>query len=168
MQAFKRLRLAEVGLAPPANLHFVPVDLEQENLATALTRSAYDPHAPSFFGWLGVTMYLDRNAIFGTLRAIRSVATAGSSVVFDYFDRDAFVPAKAAKRVQATVENIRRLGEFIHTGIEPSALGTELSDIGFRLAEHLQPDEIEERYFQGRTDGYYACEHAHLAWAVVE
>ena len=54
-QAFKRSRLAEAGWELPPQLHFVPVDFEQESLAEALTRSSYDPQAPSFFSWLGVT-----------------------------------------------------------------------------------------------------------------
>ena len=32
-QAFKRQRIAEAGWEQPANLHFVPVDFEQESLA---------------------------------------------------------------------------------------------------------------------------------------
>ncbi len=63
---------------------------------------------------------------------------------------------------------VRYLGEPVNTGFTPSTLNTDLSEIGFRLIEHLSPDDIQTRYFAGRTDGYYACEHAHLAWAVVE
>lgn len=48
-QDSKRHRLAELGWKQPAQLHFVPVDFTQENLATALTRTSYDPQKLSFF-----------------------------------------------------------------------------------------------------------------------
>lgn len=59
-QAFKRHRIAELGWEQPAQLHFVPVDFEQESLAAALRRSSYNPYVPSFFSWLGVTYHLIR------------------------------------------------------------------------------------------------------------
>jgi methyltransferase (TIGR00027 family) len=166
-QAFKRQRLAAVGLELPPHLHFVPADLDQEDLATALARSGYDPRVPAFFGWLGVTMYLDRDTTLATLRAIRSVAVGGTQVVFDYLDTDAFDPNRASKRVQALLDVRRLSGEAMRSGFDPGTLGTELGRIGFRLREHCNPQEIEARYFQGRTDGYHATEHAHFAWAEV-
>jgi hypothetical protein len=33
--------------------------------------------------------------------------------------------------------------------------------------EHLSPQEVGRRYFQGRTDSFRAREHAHFAWAKV-
>jgi hypothetical protein len=57
--------------------------------------------------------------------------------------------------------------EAIRAGFDPGTLGPELSRIGFYLREHISPHEIEARYFQGRTDGFHATEHAHFAWAVV-
>ncbi|MHB1043431.1 MAG: class I SAM-dependent methyltransferase [Eubacteriales bacterium] len=55
-QVFKRRRLTELGWEHPAQLHFIPVDFTQESLAPALTRSSYDPQAPSFFSWLGAVV----------------------------------------------------------------------------------------------------------------
>jgi methyltransferase (TIGR00027 family) len=167
-QAFKRQRLAEVGFELPPHVHFVPADLAQEDLAAALARSAYDPRVPTFFGWLGVTMYLDRDTTLATLQAIRRVAVAGTQVVFDYLDTDAFDPDKASKRIQEMLMMVQRAGEAMRAGFDPGTLGPELARIGFHLREHLSPHEIEARYFQGRTDGFHATEHAHCAWATVE
>jgi len=168
-QAFKLQRIAEAGWKLPAHLHFVPVDFEKESLAEALMRSSYDPQVPSFFSWLGVTYYLTRGAIFATLRAIADIAPAGSAVIFDYLDTDAFVPEKAAKRVKIMIRDARQIaGEPMITGFAPSVLATDLARLGLRLQEELSPSEIQELYFKGRKDGYYACEHLHFAWAVVE
>jgi methyltransferase (TIGR00027 family) len=166
-QAHKRHRLLEVGREHPAQLHFIPVNFNQENLAAALRRSAYDPQVPSFFSWLGVTYYLTRDAAFATWRAIAEVAPAGSTVVFDYLDTDAFVPEKAARRVQFMIEIVRKVGEPMLTGFDPSTLAADLARLGLRLQEDLSPSDIQGRFFEGRPDGYHACEHAHFACAVV-
>jgi methyltransferase (TIGR00027 family) len=166
-QTFKRRRLQESGREQPAQLHFVPADFAREPLGAALLRAPYNPQVPSFFSWLGVVYYLSRAAIFETLSSIAQIAPAGSPVIFDYFDPDAFVPDKASRRVQLSMEILRRLGEPMLTGFDPSELGADLARLGLRLKENLSPADIEARYFRDRQDDYHACEHAYYAWAVV-
>ena len=167
-QAFKRHRLTDIGLPLPPHLHLVAADLEQENLAQVLRHSAYDPQIPAFFSWLGVTMYLELTAFETTLQAIRSVAAAGSELVFDYYDLEAFDPEKVSARMRMVFENVLRQGEPNLMGLDPQTLHTVLAGVGFHLHEHLHPSDIQGRYLQGRTDEYTANEHAHFAWAVVE
>jgi methyltransferase (TIGR00027 family) len=166
-QAHKRRRLREAGREHPAQLHFIPVDFSQENLAQALGRSAYDPQASSFFSWLGVTYYLTREAAFATLRAIAEVAPPGSTVIFDYLDTEAFVPERAARRVQIMMKLVERVGEPMLTGFDPATLAADLASLGLRLQEDLSPADIQERFFAGRPDAYHACEQARLARAAV-
>ena len=166
-QAHKRQRLREVSREHPARLHFIPVDFSLENLAKALGRSAYEPQAPSFFSWLGVTYYLTRDVALATLRAVARVAPPGSTIVFDYLDAEAFVPEKAARRVQIMMKLVERVGEPMLSGFDPGDLAADLASLGLRLQEDLAPGAIETRFFAGRTDGYHACEQAHLARATV-
>ncbi|PRX41722.1 methyltransferase (TIGR00027 family) [Planifilum fimeticola] len=166
-QAFKRHRLSELGWERPAQLHFVPVDFTKESLASALERSPYDPNTSSFFSWLGVTYYLDRDVVLRMFRSIAGIAPAGSTIVFDYMDEEAFIPERAAERTKRMQEMVRRTGEPMKTGFDPTALADELARNGLHLQENLSPADIEERYFQGRTDGYHAFEHVHFARAVV-
>jgi len=166
-QAYKRHRLLEIGREPPAQLHFIPVDFSQENLAAALRRSLYDPQAQSFFSWLGVTYYLTSEAVCGTWRAIAEVAPADSEVVFDYLDTDAFVPGRVANRVQIMMDAVRQVGEPMITGFDPARLAADLAPLGLSLREDLGPSDIEARFFAGRPDDYHASEHVHFAWAVV-
>ena len=65
-QAWKRARLRAAGVELPANLSLVPVDFERKSLIESLRMSGYRTDAPGFFSWLGVTMYLSTDAIFGT------------------------------------------------------------------------------------------------------
>jgi methyltransferase (TIGR00027 family) len=166
-QAHKRQRLREAGLEPPAGLNFLPVDFGRDNLAAALGRSPYDPQAPTFFSWLGVTYYLPLDAIFSTWRAVAGAAPPGSGLIFDYLDSDAFVPGRVSRRVAIMIEIVSRVGEPMITGFDPGTLAADLARAGLRLQENLGPGDIQAGFFQGRTDGYHACEHAHFAWAVV-
>ncbi len=109
MQAFKRQRLAQVGLASPTHVHFVPVDFENGRFAIALERSGYQREIRAFYSWLGVTQHISREAFLTTLQDIHNVASVGSSVVFDYFDSDAYDPDKVAPRMQSILDAVRRL-----------------------------------------------------------
>jgi len=166
-QAFKRQRLSALGLEPPKALHFIPADLEQENLATVLKQSSYDPDRLAFFGWMGVSYYLDPESVFATLGDIAKIAPPHSSVVFDYLDTDFFDPANPHKSVHAVLDNVRRLGEPMHTGFDPPVLASHLALLGFELYEDLFAADIEARYFKSRTDGYHAGHHIHFVWATV-
>jgi methyltransferase (TIGR00027 family) len=167
IQALKGQLLLAAGKEQPPRLHLVPLDFSQERLATALARAGHDPRTPSFFSLLGVTFYLSRRELFDTFRAIAMVAPAGSQLVFDYLDSDAFIPQRAAGRVRLLMDDLQGMGEPWITGLDPASLATELAPLGLRLQEDLGPADIEARYFQGRQDGYHACEHAHFARAVV-
>lgn len=167
-QSFKQQRLAELGWEIPAQLHFIPLDFAKENLETALKNTSYDPQARSFFSWLGVIHYLPRDAVFTTLYSISNMCPAGSIITFDYWDIDAFNPEKAAKRVKFMQEMVRHAGEPMLTGLDPSTLVNELRNVHLHLQEHLSPIDIQKRYFQGRTDNYYAYEHAYFVSAVYE
>jgi methyltransferase (TIGR00027 family) len=65
-QASKRTRLRGAGVELPPNLSPVPVDFEEESLIDSLRISGYRTNAIGLFSWLGVTMYLSTDAIFGT------------------------------------------------------------------------------------------------------
>ncbi len=167
-QAYKRRRLVELDWKLPKNLHFIPIDFTQKNLATELASSAFDTQSLSFFSWLGVTFYLTRDEIFDMLRSIAEVASAGSSIIFDYFDSDVFIPGKASPLMQKSLEDARQHGEPVKTGFNPSMLSAELASLGLNLQEDLSPHDIDKRFFEGRTDTYHAYELMHFASVVVK
>ncbi|MEQ8176317.1 MAG: class I SAM-dependent methyltransferase [Syntrophomonadaceae bacterium] len=167
-QEFKRLRIHELGWEYPSHLRLIPADLSKDNISEALTRSSYNKEDLSFFNWLGVTCYLPRDVVFAVLQTISESAPAGSRIVFDYLDTDLLIPEKAAQRSQEILMMAEQAGERIITYFNPEALADDLAKVGFRLEENLNPSEINELYFKNRPDGYYACENAHLACAIVK
>jgi methyltransferase (TIGR00027 family) len=168
-QEYKICRIAELGWNHPANLHFVPVDFTKDNLISALTRSSdYNPNVKTFFSWLGVSVYLTREEIFSTLNSITKIAPTGSSIIFDYLDSDAFISEKTNPEMQKKLETLRKMGEPMITGFNPSTLSEELKTSGFRLNENLSPENIDNDYFRGHTDVYHAQEYEYIAYATIE
>jgi O-methyltransferase involved in polyketide biosynthesis len=158
-----------LGWKHPAKLHFIPIDFAKESLVTALTSSSsYDPKVKTFFNWLCVTYFLTRDEVFTTFSSITEIAPAGSIIVFDYLDTDAFIPEKSSPHIRELKKFLLNIDEQIVSGFNPSTFAEELASLGFSLQENLSPADIEECYFQGRTDGYHAYEYGHFACAVVE
>ncbi|WP_245670810.1 class I SAM-dependent methyltransferase [Nocardia flavorosea] len=69
----------------------VPVDLSSGDPVPELVRAGLRPDVPTFVSWLGVSMYLDAEAVRRTFASLSALA-AGSELVFDHIvpasDRD--------------------------------------------------------------------------------
>jgi methyltransferase (TIGR00027 family) len=151
-QAWKRSRLLEGGIPLPDSLRFVPVDFETDTLAERLAASGLRPDAPAFFSWLGVSMYLTRQAVRGTLSYVASLPR-GSSVVFDYAVPPATLSLVRRLVIGAVRRHVAAIGEPWKTFFEPQALSAELAALGFTQLEDLGPDELNARLFKDRSDG---------------
>jgi O-methyltransferase involved in polyketide biosynthesis len=98
-------------------VHFIAADLSQEALSLALARSTFDTRLVSFFSWLGVTMYLSRQANLSTFRSIAACVPVGSEVVFTYMDERVFeVQPEAFREMQ---ERVAAIGEPFISGSIP-------------------------------------------------
>ena len=166
-QAIKRQRLAARNFSLPPSLYFVPVDFSQEDLPHALSRSCYDAEIATFFSWLGVTYYLERDHLFKVLRSLSEAAAPHSLLAFDYMDLEAFDPDKATSQVQKLKDKVRSLGEPMKTGLDPKALEKDLMGVGWELRQNLSREDIEELYFRGCVDGLRAGKYLHLALAAL-
>jgi len=166
-QAVKKSRLAALGWAIPDNLHFAPCDFTQGTLAAALGQTPYAARQTVFISWLGVSYYLRREVVLDAFRTMAQNAPSGSTMVFDYFDADAFVPGKMDTRMRAMQTLVRNCGEPMQTGFDPATLAAGLEAAGLVLKEDLGPQALGRRYFNGRADGLRPHAHVHLARAVV-
>ena len=85
--ALTQVMFWERGLPKPANLTFVPADLEDRRLGESLSEFGFDRDAPSLCSVLGVTQYLSRQAVDALLRFASSLK-AGSEIVFSFVPTD--------------------------------------------------------------------------------
>lgn len=151
-QAWKRCRLNEGGIAAPQSLRLVPVDFESDSLAGRLADSGFRALEPAFFSWLGVTMYLTREAVASTLSFVASLPR-GSGIVFDYAVPPATLSLVRRLVLGALRRHVAAIGEPWKSFFEPRALAAELTALGFRELEDLGPDELNARFFGDRADG---------------
>ncbi len=151
-QDMKRDQLGRIVGSLPANLKFVPVDFETDRLADALIGTGFDPEAPAFFSWLGVTCYLTREAVSDTIHQIAEVAAPGSRVVLDYRYPRRLVPAAGLPLVEKMDRFVARRGEPMQSEFSPEELGAEMERSGFTEMDHVSPAEQVQRYLQGRRD----------------
>jgi methyltransferase (TIGR00027 family) len=151
-QQWKRDCLRAVGIKEPASLTFVPVDFECSALAEVLERGGFCQDQPAFFSWLGVTMYLEEEAIMTTLRFIASLAP-GSSVIFDYVVLPALLSPRELRAMEAISARTAKHGEPWKTFFEPAFLARMLRSLGFTEVEDFGPEQLNKRYLSGRKDG---------------
>jgi methyltransferase (TIGR00027 family) len=142
-QALKRHQLSACAVEPPAGLHFVGADLAGEELDAALARSSFHPETLSFFSWLGVTMYLSREANFATFRAIARCGAPGSELVFTYFD--ARVHGLTSGPFSELTQRVAALGEPFQSGFDPNTIAADLQGCGLTLEEDIDDREALER-----------------------
>jgi methyltransferase (TIGR00027 family) len=158
-QAAKRDRLRESALMLPPSLRFVPCDFEHDTLAECLAASGFDTDQPAFFIWLGVVMYLTRDAFHATLETIASVH--GAEVVFDYSEPIQNYAPAARDNLAAVVKRVAALGEPWLSDFDPLALMIDLRALGFEEIEDLDLRAISRRYF-GPTGGLDSGTGPHL------
>jgi methyltransferase (TIGR00027 family) len=164
-QALKVERIRECGLTVPNSVHFIAADLSRETVAAALARSAFRPQELTFFSWLGVTMYLTREANLATLRSIASCAPGSSELVFTYLDEQLLaVQPEAFRQMQGRVAS---LGEPFLSGFDPATLRQDLEQCGLELSEDLNGGEVAAKYHREGENGLVHSSFSHIALAQV-
>jgi len=165
-QAMKRQRLAACAVEIPSNVHFVAADLSREPLAAVLQRCGFSGSVPAFFSWLGVTVYLSRDANLSTLRGIATVSAPGSEVVFTYIDQRA-LEGHGSSELEKIRTRLAARGEPWISGFDPVTLARELAALGLDRVEDLGSRELSRRYCAARTDGLSPGPSGHIARARV-
>ena len=152
-QAWKRRRLAAAGLEPPRSLTFVPIDFETQSLAAVLPEAGLHSEQPTFFSWLGVTMYLTAASVRATLRYVAGSVPQGSAIVFDYPVPAAGLGLARRLAARALLVRVAAAGEPWKAFFAAGELATELRALGFSDTEDLGPEELNARFFCDRRDG---------------
>ncbi|MGO9567079.1 MAG: class I SAM-dependent methyltransferase [Desulfomonilaceae bacterium] len=160
-QVWKRTRLKEAAIPIPETVTFIPIDFETQTLDDGLRRADFDTSKPTLFSWLGVTPYLTSSAVTATLQFIVSMPV-GSGIVFDYMISPSLLNPTARRAFDRLAHGVALAGEPFQTFFAPSSLKSSLLIMGFRQIEDIEPEEMNSRYFQGRTDRLLVGSLAHV------
>jgi methyltransferase (TIGR00027 family) len=166
-QAWKRARVAELGIAAPTHLHHVPIDFEQRTLGEGLVESTVDLRKPVFLSLLGVTQYLTPDAVLSTLRDVAATTARGSELVFQFVVPATTLTGDEAALVTAFAERNGAAGEPWLSYFEPAEMERHLLGIGFSRVVHFGPEEATERYLRGRGDGLCMPAYFHVIKASI-
>jgi methyltransferase (TIGR00027 family) len=164
-QGLKLERIKECGISLPDSVHFIAADLSCESVTEALARSPFRQYLPTFFSWLGVTMYLTRQANLSTLRSIASCVPQDSELVFTYLDERLFqVRPESFRELERRVASV---GEPFLSGFSPEGLAANLKDCGLTLVEDLNGVEVAAKYDRLGKNGLGPSTFSHMALARV-
>ncbi|MGN1280464.1 MAG: class I SAM-dependent methyltransferase [Succinivibrio sp.] len=158
---YKKSKVHDLEWVIPANVHFIGIDFNKDNLVDVLLKSGFKKDKPAFFAILGVTYYLTLGVFENTLKMIDELTDSTAEVVFDYPDETTFSLDKDS-RVTKLARMTALLGEDMAYGYSFEEIKKALLQHGFAVREHLSPDAIDELYFKDRKDGQRAYENVHL------
>jgi methyltransferase (TIGR00027 family) len=146
-QSAKQARIQSAGITLPHNLRFVAVDFEKETLHDAMRNNGVDTALPTFFSWLGVTMYLTEPTIDAALNAICAFPR-GSELVLTFSEPPTNSNSVASAMGAALSQHVADLGEPFISFFKPPQMETKLRHAGFTTIEFLSADDANERYFR--------------------
>lgn len=135
----------------PLSVRLVAVDLERDDVLTAMAEHGYQTEWRTFFIWEGVTQYLTDAGVRRTLEGLRAAAP-GSRLALTYVRRD-FIAGANLYGAPGLYRRVRKRRHLWHFGLQPEEVAEFLADYGWRLVEQLGPEEMVERYVAptGRT-----------------
>jgi methyltransferase (TIGR00027 family) len=165
-QAWKRRQLAAARITVPENVTFVAADFETWSLAADLIRGGFDPAAPAFVSWLGVTMYLTTEAIGRTFAELAMLAP-GSQVVADYMMPAGMRDEAGNTYVELVGPSTAERGEPWLTFLSPADMSQLLALHGLRPLRHVAQRDIGDATTWRRSDSLRPVELAMIAHATV-
>jgi methyltransferase (TIGR00027 family) len=148
-QQWKRELLQRNSIPIPDSIAYTPVDFERQLLAEQLGFAGFNSEAPAFFAWLGVVPYLTLEAFRATVSFI-STQCPGSGLTLDYGQPRSALPLLEQMAHDSLASRVEKAGEPFQLFFTPPEIAAELSR--FQSIEDLGADEINARYFSGRTD----------------
>jgi methyltransferase (TIGR00027 family) len=151
-QHWKRQRLANVGMDVPSTLTFAPVDFETQTLADGLSAAGFRTDQSAYFSWLGVTMYLTREAFESTV-AFMGALPSGGGVTFDYAVERSELGMFEKLALDRLGHKVALMGEPFQLFFRTAELKATMERLGFTDIEDMGSDELNARYLAGRTDG---------------
>jgi len=141
----------ERGLPKPTNAAFVPLDLEQDDIAGRLVEFGFDATRAAFCSALGVTQYIKRASTERLLRFVCGLG-AGSEIVFSYVPSETDLAGPDRDFAAASAGHARAFGEEWKTRFSAAEIIDRMEALGFGQITHLTPERAQQLYFLNRTD----------------
>ncbi|MCZ0730726.1 class I SAM-dependent methyltransferase [Mycolicibacterium iranicum] len=132
--------------ADNARTVWVPCDFEHDQLQQRLLDCGFDPARPCVVAWIGVTMFLTREAIAATLADLAALCAPHSRLVLDYIDEDVVTEASRWAGARRVARSVARRGEPYRTGFTQEGIVFLLAQHGFACTDHARAPSLAQRY----------------------
>lgn len=148
---WKQQRLIETGFDIPDNLHFVPVDFEKDNWHHQLLKAGFDKNKPAVIACTGVTLYLTKEAITETLQQIATFAS-GSVLAITFYLPIELMDEEDKQLMEMSLKGAAASGTPMVSFFSPEEVLQFARDAGFKEAKTISTKDMEQLYFENRTD----------------
>ena len=154
----KRKILNKLAPSPDA-LEFMtmlPCDFVTQSVSEVLlTSDVYAKDEVTLFLWEGVCMYLNERAVKEMLAFVRENSARGSTIVFDYCDRE-YIESEGKKGGfyggDKLFKTCKAKNEIFTFGIPQNSLQSWLGEQGYEVIKHWKRSEIEQEWLR-KDDG---------------
>jgi methyltransferase (TIGR00027 family) len=130
----------------PANVQYVPVNFERDDLEGKLLEAGFDPGIPAVAVWEGVISYLTESAVQGTFSILARLLAPSSTLIFTYMHKGALDGSKAFPGARRWRSWVSFSGEPFIYGFDPDTLADLLKPFGFSLQSDASTEEIARHY----------------------
>ncbi|MFF8592355.1 class I SAM-dependent methyltransferase [Streptomyces sp. NPDC015220] len=168
-QEWKRGLLTATRTEVPPSAVFVPFDFEHQSprsLTGRLVRAGFDPGRPALVSWLGVTMYLTREAIGRTLAVIGGFPP-GTELVVEHLLPDELRDEAGQAYAESVMAAAAERGEPWRTFLSVEEMDVLLRAHRLDPVEYVKQRETVEPAGWERTDALRPFALSVLARAVV-
>ena len=147
----KRARLSAAQLEVPDNVVFVAVDFESGSLSADLANNGLDLSEPAFVSWLGVTMYLSRDALGATFKELSRLGS-GTQVVADYMLPAELRDEAGETYVELVAPSSAERGEPWLSFLSPVQMSELLASHGFATLRQVAQRDVGDTQMWHRSD----------------
>jgi methyltransferase (TIGR00027 family) len=160
-QRWKRELLADAAIPLPESLTFVPIEFEDATpgraiLGDASAAGGFDSNQRTFFGWLGVVVYLSEDTIFSTLRFIASLV-GGADVVFDYGNPIPSLPERQDRTLDKIASPANEVGETFLTFFHTDEIYEKVTSLGFSSVVDFGPKQLAAQFLANSESSLSGC-----------
>lgn len=148
-QAWKQQRLLELGFDIPKWLRFVPVDFETSSWWSQLLKAGFDINKPAVIACTGVSMYLTKDAVLGTLRQIATLPT-GSKLAMTFILPLELIDEADKPLQQISEKGARNAGTPFVSFFTLNEILELAHEAGFKESKTISTKDMG--YFTNRTD----------------
>jgi len=160
-QHLKQTRISDARIPVPGNVVFADINFENESLEEGLIRNGIRSDEPTFFSWLGVTMYLIEPAIDTTLKCMAKYPI-GSEAVITFRQP----PSAQSSESSQLSDLVSEAGEPFISYFTPENFKGKLLETGFVKVEFLT-SALSAQYFRGGEDSLPNPKRISIASAIV-